>query len=607
MRDAQIDALAAAFGVSKPAGGSWLEQMGAVAEQLPHAVAITDMKIPGLPVTWCNNAMVSLTGYPKEHTQGRNCRFLQGKRTESASVRVMVSSIRSAKATTVRVTNYRQDGSDFMNVLTLHPVHDSENEYRYSIGILSDGANAAAEAKALEKLRNALPTRFDSAMQPRAFAKALTKVDQEAQRKQWKSSLAKFTRLLWSMDWEGSLRTLVSQPASISIFGKWMQQESPQALVQLELLALTAELQKQPAAAQGAQAKQMCERYLGASPPTPEAALQALGAAAAQALSNLSSEAFPKFVQSKACLPLVEQLLGSSGESLQNVGQLLWHEYEVPEDVAGWVHSFASVAETYPACIVISDMSMPGNPMFFVNAEFCRTTGYAKTEAQGRNCRFLQGPRTEPQSVAVIQDTLRRGVDCHVKITNYRKTGELFENLLTMRPVHDSNGVYRFCIGVQFEVTRDMSLKSRLAKLDKLVKLLPTTIEVSSVASGMQHARTEVAAETNTELSTKLESALSGKTVGPDLKQMEDYHSVASAGYYDQNHKDMLEHLSGKSNVYKATPGGPPPQSSPAPPAPELAPSSPEPAGAAALQPSPPASKKPQKGGRSFFGFGKKA
>ena len=167
------------------------------------------------------------------------------------------------------------------------------------------------------------------------------------------------------------------------------------------------------------------------------------------------------------------------------VGELLWHEYEVPDDVAGWVHSFATVAETYPACIVISDMSMPGNPMFFVNAEFCRVTGYAKTEAQGRNCRFLQGPRTEPQSVAVIQDTLRRGVDCHVKITNYRKSGELFENLLTMRPVHDSNGVYRFCIGVQFEVTRDMSLKSRLAKLDKLVKLLPTTIEVSSAATGL--------------------------------------------------------------------------------------------------------------------------
>ena len=50
----------------------------------------------------------------------------------------MVTAIRAAKPTTVKVTNYRRDGSD-LNVLTLHPVHDSENEYRYSIGILADG------------------------------------------------------------------------------------------------------------------------------------------------------------------------------------------------------------------------------------------------------------------------------------------------------------------------------------------------------------------------------------------------------------------------------------------------------------------------------------
>ena len=65
------------------------------------------------------------------------------KRTEAAAVRTMVSAIRSAKATTVRVTNYKQDGTPFVNVLTLHPVHDSNSEYRYSIGILSDGASAA--------------------------------------------------------------------------------------------------------------------------------------------------------------------------------------------------------------------------------------------------------------------------------------------------------------------------------------------------------------------------------------------------------------------------------------------------------------------------------
>ena len=96
-------------------------------------------------------------------------------------------------------------------------------------------------------------------MQPWKFPKALQKVDQEAQRKQWKSSLAKFTRLLWSMDWEGSLRTLISQPASISVFGRWLQGESPENAMQLELLVLTAELQKQPAAQQPLRARRFAE------------------------------------------------------------------------------------------------------------------------------------------------------------------------------------------------------------------------------------------------------------------------------------------------------------------------------------------------------------
>ena len=96
MRDRQIDDLAAAFGLAPPAAGTWLAMMSELCERMPHAVAITDMKVPGLPVTYCNSAMVQLTGFPKDHTQGRNCRFLQGKRTEAAAVRVMVSSIRSA-------------------------------------------------------------------------------------------------------------------------------------------------------------------------------------------------------------------------------------------------------------------------------------------------------------------------------------------------------------------------------------------------------------------------------------------------------------------------------------------------------------------------------
>ena len=121
-----------------------------------------------------------------------------------------------------------------------------------------------------------MPKSFQAVMQPRAFSKALTKVDQEAQRKQWKSSLAKFTRLLWSMDWEGSLRSLVSQPASIGVFGQWLSKESPNDAKQLELIALLAQLSQAPPEQQTEMAMQLCQRYMGQMPPSAEAAMQAL-------------------------------------------------------------------------------------------------------------------------------------------------------------------------------------------------------------------------------------------------------------------------------------------------------------------------------------------
>ena len=172
--------------------------------------------------------------------------------------------------------------------------------------------------------------------------------------------------------------------------------------------------------------------------------------------------------------------------------------------------TLVSKAEFHPVNFVISDMSMPGNPMIYVNQTFCSTTGYEKYEAQGRNCRFLQGPATEPESVAVIQDTLRRGADCHVRISNYRKDGSMFVNLLTMRPIHDSNNVYRYCIGVQFELSPSVPIKEQATTLDNLIQLIPIQIEVSSQRTGAMHRRTELNAESTTELAVKLERAMAG-------------------------------------------------------------------------------------------------
>lgn len=79
-----------------------------------------------------------------------------------------------------------------------------------------------------------------------------------------------------------------------------------------------------------------------------------------------------------------------------------------------------SVVDQLKAAVVLADMTIPGCPMICVNEAFCAITGYTREEAEGRNCRFLQGPATELESLRVIQRTLANRTDCQVAIHNYR-------------------------------------------------------------------------------------------------------------------------------------------------------------------------------------------
>lgn len=42
----------------------------------------------------------------------------------------------------------------------------------------------------------------------------------------------------------------------------------------------------------------------------------------------------------------------------------------------------------------------------YVSEEFETQTGYPPVEVLGRNCRFLQGPETDPEAVQAIRDPL---------------------------------------------------------------------------------------------------------------------------------------------------------------------------------------------------------
>jgi hypothetical protein len=87
----------------------------------------------------------------------------------------------------------------------------------------------------------------------------------------------------------------------------------------------------------------------------------------------------------------------------------------------------------------------------------------------GRNCRFLQGPKTNPFSVRRIRDKLLAGKEHFETFLNYRRDGSPFMNLLMIAPLYDSRGNVRYFIGAQVDVS---GLAKQATGLDALARLV---------------------------------------------------------------------------------------------------------------------------------------
>lgn len=106
--------------------------------------------------------------------------------------------------------------------------------------------------------------------------------------------------------------------------------------------------------------------------------------------------------------------------------------------------------------MVLTDCRQPDNPIVFVNDAFCQMTKYGREEVVGRNCRFLQGPETNPQTVRVMNEAIRDGRTVKVDIRNHRKNGEPFWNRVVLQPVHDSAGEVAYFSASQEDVTLEL-------------------------------------------------------------------------------------------------------------------------------------------------------
>ena len=106
-------------------------------------------------------------------------------------------------------------------------------------------------------------------------------------------------------------------------------------------------------------------------------------------------------------------------------------------------------------CLVISDATKPDMPIIFMSDQFEDQTGYSENDVIGQNCRFLQGPKTDPSSVEAIRRALADAKPITVDILNYRKDGSEFWNRLRIRPLPHSHGDAKYFVGFQNPISAD--------------------------------------------------------------------------------------------------------------------------------------------------------
>lgn len=90
--------------------------------------------------------------------------------------------------------------------------------------------------------------------------------------------------------------------------------------------------------------------------------------------------------------------------------------------------------------MLITDPRKPDNPIVFANAAFAKLTGNYRGDILGQNCRFLQGPDTDPGEVSRLRAAIEARVPIELELLNYKKDGTHFWNRLLVSPVFDDDG-----------------------------------------------------------------------------------------------------------------------------------------------------------------------
>jgi len=112
-----------------------LELLKRSLDALPRGILITDCQQTDDPIIYVNKYFLEMSGYDESEILGKNCRFMQGKETDTESLKKLAIAMEKHESVTVQMINYRKNGEQFVNEFTISPVKNKNGDVTHCIGL----------------------------------------------------------------------------------------------------------------------------------------------------------------------------------------------------------------------------------------------------------------------------------------------------------------------------------------------------------------------------------------------------------------------------------------------------------------------------------------
>lgn len=180
---------------------------------------------------------------------------------------------------------------------------------------------------------------------------------------------------------------------------------------------------------------------------------------------------------------------------------------------------FVSLVTKTPEGICITDAD---GACQWMNRSFERMSGFSQEEMHGQKPGLmLQGPETDPESVARISAALAAERSCTEEIMNYRKDGEPYWTRLSIFPHHDESGTLTHFMSIQVDVTSQKQAESQLAEQSR-------SLAESNFYLERQRAAAESMADKDRRMREELEQAVTrSRELQEELRQLAHYDELS--------------------------------------------------------------------------------